>query len=447
MGLSAQADGGKMPGQLSGGMLRRAALAQILAQGKRVVVLDEPFVGLDPPVADEVGKLIRAVAARARCAFVLVSHMEERALSLSPAQIVTLERARPEDDDCDSRPTELGRLPMPARAWARFVDYFLYSLPLIVCAFGATGAAVSMLLCDMLNRVDVVKLVSDVLAKHMAGNAMLPMVLQLVDQIVRQNEAGAKKKLYALAMSYVFSVELGPLLTALLLAGRIGGSYAGEVSMMAATHQLELLTVLGVPRLGWTFVPAVLAALIAAPLLTAIGTSVALYVGALVAGPRGFDLMTDEEYWVDVHEVVIAPGPQLHWLKYPPAVNAYRSLGFMASTMLIAQLCAGVRRRLQPRHVPLVITTAVVTSCLVVICMDWFFSQLYVHIDDLPIDIGLGGAGGGGADGGAGMGGAAAAEAAMGGGLGASEDAALGGAEEEFDGYYDDYHEEHGDEL
>ena len=36
---------------------------------------------------------------------------------------------------------------MPARAWARFVDYFLYSLPLIVCAFGATGAAVSMLLC------------------------------------------------------------------------------------------------------------------------------------------------------------------------------------------------------------------------------------------------------------------------------------------------------------
>ena len=48
-----------------------------------------------------------------------------------------------------------------------------------VCAFVATGAAVSMLLADMLNRVDVVKLVSEVLAKHMAGNAMLPMVLQL----------------------------------------------------------------------------------------------------------------------------------------------------------------------------------------------------------------------------------------------------------------------------
>ena len=302
----------------------------------------------------------------------------------------------------------------------------------------------------MLNRVDVVKLVSDVLAKHMAGNAMLPMVLQLVDQIVRQNEAGAKKKLYALAMSYVFSVELGPLVTALLLAGRIGGAYAGEVGMMAATHQLELLGVLGVPRLGWTFVPAVLAALLAAPLLTAVGTSVALYVGALVAGPRGFELLSTDEYWADVHEVVLAPGPQLHWLKYPPAVSAYRALGFMAGTMAIAQLCAGVRRRLQPRHVPLVITTAVVTSCLVVICMDWFFSQLYVHIDDVvtdvPMGVGVGGADGGGADGAAMAGAAAAAEDAMGGGLGASEEEAHGGSEE-FDGYYDDYHEEHGDEL
>ena len=37
--------------------------------------------------------------------------MEARARSLAPKHTVTLERARPEDDDCDSRPTALGRLP------------------------------------------------------------------------------------------------------------------------------------------------------------------------------------------------------------------------------------------------------------------------------------------------------------------------------------------------
>ncbi len=45
VGLHA-ADLDKMPNELSGGMLRRAALAQLLAQQKRVIVLDEPFVGL-----------------------------------------------------------------------------------------------------------------------------------------------------------------------------------------------------------------------------------------------------------------------------------------------------------------------------------------------------------------------------------------------------------------
>ena len=462
VGLSAEHDGGKMPGQLSGGMLRRAALAQILAQGKRVVVLDEPFVGLDPPVAEEVVKLVRSVAGRASCGFVLVSHMEPLASKLKPTQVVQLERfAASEDDGAATRATDLGRLPMLARARARLADYFLYSLPLIVCAFGATGAAVSMLLADMLERVDVVKLVSDVLSQYMAGNPMLPMILTLVDQIVRQNEKAAKKKLYALALSYIFSVELGPLLTALLLAGRIGGSYAGEVGMMAATHQLELLSVLGVPRLRWTFVPAMAAALLAAPLLTAIGTAVALWLGAFVAGPNGFDLMDGEEYWREVNAVVIERG-DTHLLKYPPLVNCYRALGFMASTMVIAQLCAGLKRRLQPRNVPLVITTAVVTSCLLVIFIDWFFSQMYVRIDAAP--YGIGAAAAAAADGGNASDAAAAAAAAAEGDEGAAAAGAAGGGmpdlmaamggtglsaeeEQELDAYYDDEGGDHGDEL
>lgn len=35
-----------------------------------------------------------------------------------------------------------------------------------------------------------------------------------------------------------FSRQVGPLLTALLLAGRIGGSYAGEIATMQATNQV-----------------------------------------------------------------------------------------------------------------------------------------------------------------------------------------------------------------
>mmetsp|Transcript_42131 Transcript_42131/g.110906 ORF Transcript_42131/g.110906 Transcript_42131/m.110906 type:complete len:280 (-) Transcript_42131:1573-2412(-) len=96
VGLSGSSDGPKMPGQLSGGMLRRAALAQILAQRKRLIILDEPFVGLDPPVALEVVKLIRSVASERSIAMILVSHLEPLAVQLGPARQLHLERARSE---------------------------------------------------------------------------------------------------------------------------------------------------------------------------------------------------------------------------------------------------------------------------------------------------------------------------------------------------------------
>jgi len=42
-------------------------------------------------------------------------------------------------------------------------------------------------------------------------------------------------------MARLFVLEVGPLITALLLAGRIGGSYAGEVATMQATNQVPRL--------------------------------------------------------------------------------------------------------------------------------------------------------------------------------------------------------------
>ena len=48
----------------------------------------------------------------------------------------------------------------PLRALRRFSDYFFISAPLIAMAFAATGAALSMLLADMLQRVDVVRIIA-----------------------------------------------------------------------------------------------------------------------------------------------------------------------------------------------------------------------------------------------------------------------------------------------
>lgn len=76
------------PDSLSGGMRRRVAIARALAAPSDVLLLDEPFQGLDPAIREALYPLIRDAAARKPV--VLVTHHLEEAHSLG-AQVVSLE--------------------------------------------------------------------------------------------------------------------------------------------------------------------------------------------------------------------------------------------------------------------------------------------------------------------------------------------------------------------
>jgi phospholipid/cholesterol/gamma-HCH transport system ATP-binding protein len=72
-GLEADA-GAKFPAALSGGMIKRAALARALALDPRVLLLDEPTTGLDPSSADGIDKLIRQLNESLGVTVVVVTH-------------------------------------------------------------------------------------------------------------------------------------------------------------------------------------------------------------------------------------------------------------------------------------------------------------------------------------------------------------------------------------
>ena len=76
--------------------------------------------------------------------------------------------------------------------------------------------------------------------------------------------------------------ELGPLVTAIILAGRSGSAFAAEIGTMKVDEELDALTTMGLPPVRFLVMPRVVAAVAAMPVLTVFAELAGLVGGALV---------------------------------------------------------------------------------------------------------------------------------------------------------------------
>lgn len=106
--------------------------------------------------------------------------------------------------------------------------------------------------------------------------------------------------------------ELGPVITALLFAGRAGTALASEIGLMKATDQLSAMEMMAVNPVRRVLVPKFLGGIVAMPLLTAVFSAVGLFGAHMVGvGLLGIDVGA---FWqqmqqtiepVDVYEGII----------------------------------------------------------------------------------------------------------------------------------------------
>ncbi|HEX5326750.1 MAG TPA: ABC transporter ATP-binding protein, partial [Acetobacteraceae bacterium] len=79
---------GKFPGQLSGGMRKRVALARALAYEPAVFLMDEPFSALDAQTRIQVGNFFLGILAQSRQTVLFVTHDIEEAVTLADRVLV-----------------------------------------------------------------------------------------------------------------------------------------------------------------------------------------------------------------------------------------------------------------------------------------------------------------------------------------------------------------------
>ncbi|MGK0259408.1 MAG: phospholipid/cholesterol/gamma-HCH transport system permease protein [Candidatus Azotimanducaceae bacterium] len=105
------------------------------------------------------------------------------------------------------------------------------------------------------------------------------LALQFFTQLAR---FGAQEAV-GVGLALVVLRELGPVVTALLFAGRAGSALTAEIGLMKTTEQLASMEMMGVDPLRRIVAPRIWAGLISVPILTLIFNTVAIYGGLVVA--------------------------------------------------------------------------------------------------------------------------------------------------------------------
>ncbi|MBI2871429.1 MAG: ABC transporter permease [Candidatus Omnitrophica bacterium] len=86
--------------------------------------------------------------------------------------------------------------------------------------------------------------------------------------------------------------ELGPLMTAIILAGRSGAAFAAEIGTMKVNEEIDALNTMGIDPVRFLAVTRVIASVVVTPLLAIFASLFGLIGGAIVYSSLGFPLIT-----------------------------------------------------------------------------------------------------------------------------------------------------------
>jgi len=162
--------------------------------------------------------------------------------------------------------------------------------------------------------------------------------------------------------------ELGPLMTAILLAGRSGAAFAAEIGTMKVNEELNALTTMGLDPVRFLVITRILAAVLMVPLLTLFANMLGILGGALTM--ISFNI------------------PVLSFLREIDSLVDIKDLAAgMAKTPVFAILIAGVGclRGLQTgtgaSAVGISATRAVVSGIILLVVVDGIYAFIYYLLD------------------------------------------------------------------
>lgn len=158
--------------------------------------------------------------------------------------------------------------------------------------------------------------------------------------------------------------ELGPVLTGLMVAGRVGAAMSAEIGSMKVTEQLDALRAMGVHPIDYLVVPRLLAMMISVPLLVAECVGMGIVAGKVVA----VDLLgVSQVYYMD------------YMLKFTGSRDVKMALtkGFVFGMLIVFIAChQGLKAREGAVGVGQATTQSVVIGSLAILIVNFFLTMV-----------------------------------------------------------------------
>lgn len=163
-------------------------------------------------------------------------------------------------------------------------------------------------------------------------------------------------------------IELGPVLTALVVGGRVSASIAAELGTMRVTEQIDAMDAMAIDPVRYLTMPRIVAALVMLPVLTVFADILAIGGGFFVANAS-----------LDLSPKVFIAGMKMFFL--PQDVFGGLIKAFVFGGIISLMGCtAGLRTSGGAVGVGTAATRAVVTSCVLILVSDYILAVLLFQI-------------------------------------------------------------------
>jgi phospholipid/cholesterol/gamma-HCH transport system permease protein len=173
------------------------------------------------------------------------------------------------------------------------------------------------------------------------------------------------KQFIGVLVGLTMARELGPVMAAVLLAGRVGSAITAELASMKVYQEVDALETMNIPPARMLVLPRLAAVLAMMPVLTIMADLVGWFGGAIVAKYTHFISIEPASYFAAMRQ----------YMDFSDVLNGLIKAEVFGFTVVLVCCNIGLNTRGGPREIGASVTRAVVTSLILILVLDFFVTK------------------------------------------------------------------------